>query len=64
MFWFKSCQKCKGDLYESRDSFGPFVTCIKCGRYFAGTVSEPQEIDENVFIPEQVRRRKPRRKAA
>ena len=64
MFWFKSCQKCKGDLYESRDSFGPFVTCIHCGRYFAGTVSEPQEIDENVFIPEQVRRRKPRRKAA
>jgi ribosomal protein L37AE/L43A len=64
VFWFKSCQKCKGDLYESRDSFGPFVTCIQCGRYFAGTVSEPQEIDENVFIPEQVRRRKPRRKAA
>ena len=64
MFWFKSCQKCKGDLYESRDSFGPFVTCIQCGRYFAGTVSEPQEIDENVFIPEQGRRRKPRRKAA
>ena len=64
MFWFKSCQKCKGDLYESRDSFGPFVTGVQCGRYFAGTVSEPQEIDENVFIPEQVRRRKPRRKAA
>jgi ribosomal protein L37AE/L43A len=64
VFWFKSCQKCKGDLYESRDSFGPFVTCVQCGRYFAGTVSEPQEIDENVFIPEQVRRRRPRRKAA
>ena len=64
MFWFKSCQKCEGDLYESRDSFGPFVTCIQCGRYFAGTVTAPEEIDENGFIPEQVRRRKPRRKAA
>ena len=64
MFWFKSCQKCEGDLYESRDSFGPFVTSIQCGRYFAGTVTAPEEIDENVFIPEQVRRRKPRRKAA
>ena len=64
MFWFKLCQKCEGDLFESRDSFGPFVTCIQCGSYFAGTVAAPQEIDENVFIREQVRRRRSRREAA
>ncbi len=31
MFWFKQCPRCSGDLYNSRDCFGPFITCLQCG---------------------------------
>ena len=31
MFWFKQCPRCSGDLYQSRDSFGPFISCLQCG---------------------------------
>ena len=31
MFWFKQCPRCCGDLYETRDWFGPFITCLQCG---------------------------------
>lgn len=30
-FWFKSCPRCKGDLYEDTDFYGRFVSCIQCG---------------------------------
>ncbi len=36
MFWFKSCPKCgTGDLYASRDHFGPYIACLQCGHYLA-----------------------------
>ena len=31
MFWFKRCPRCTGDLYEDRDVYGPFITCVQCG---------------------------------
>ncbi len=31
MFWFKRCPRCSGDLFEDRDQYGPFVTCMQCG---------------------------------
>ena len=31
MFWFKGCPRCSGDLFEDRDQYGPFVTCVQCG---------------------------------
>ena len=31
MFWFKFCPRCFGDLFENRDHYGPFVTCMQCG---------------------------------
>ena len=31
MFWFKKCPRCSGDLYDSQDPYGSFVTCIQCG---------------------------------
>ncbi len=31
MFWLKCCPRCKGDLFEQRDQFGSFFTCIQCG---------------------------------
>ncbi len=31
MFWFKLCPRCSGDLYEDRDLYGSFLTCMQCG---------------------------------
>ena len=31
MFWFKQCPRCSGDLFEDRDQYGPFITCMQCG---------------------------------
>ena len=31
MFWFKLCPRCSGDLYEDRDQYGRFITCMQCG---------------------------------
>ena len=31
MFWFKSCPRCSGDLFEDRDQYGSFITCMQCG---------------------------------
>ncbi len=31
MFWFKLCPRCSGDLFEDRDQYGMFITCLQCG---------------------------------
>ena len=31
MVWFKLCPRCSGDLFEDRDQYGNFITCIQCG---------------------------------
>jgi hypothetical protein len=31
MWKFKSCPRCKGDLYVDRDSYGCYQGCIQCG---------------------------------
>ncbi len=31
MFWFKLCPRCSGDLFEDRDQYGSFITCMQCG---------------------------------
>ena len=33
MFWLKSCPKCGGNLYEDRDQYGAFISCVQCGHY-------------------------------
>jgi hypothetical protein len=33
MFWFKSCPRCRGDLYEGKDIYGRYVACLQCGHY-------------------------------
>ena len=32
MFYFKACDKCKGDLFLDRDAYGSFLKCLQCGR--------------------------------
>ena len=31
MLYLKSCQKCQGDMYEEKDSYGAFHQCLQCG---------------------------------
>ena len=33
MFWFKSCPKCHGDLYQDSDTYGNYIACLQCGNY-------------------------------
>ena len=28
---FKRCPRCVGNLYEDRDGYGPYISCIQCG---------------------------------
>lgn len=42
MYWLKSCRKCLGDLYENKDSFGTFISCLQCSSYL--TESEEAEL--------------------
>jgi len=33
MLWIKGCSRCRGDLFEGNDEFGPYVKCAQCGRH-------------------------------
>ena len=33
MFYFKACPKCRGDLYQRTDIYGPYIACIQCSHY-------------------------------
>ncbi len=38
MIWFKSCTRCRGDLFGGADQHEPFVVaCLQCGRYLSET---------------------------
>ena len=28
---FKICPRCRGDLYQTQDMFGKFLSCLQCG---------------------------------
>ena len=42
MYWINSCRKCCGDLYESEDSYGSFISCLQCSTYL--TEAEETEL--------------------
>ena len=31
MIHFKSCPRCKGDMYDGRDVYGEYRECLQCG---------------------------------
>ena len=35
MMWLKGCPKCHGDLYESRDYYGRYVSCLQCSHHLS-----------------------------
>ena len=42
MMMFKACPRCGGDLRESSDMYGSYVTCIQCGHL--ADIPEQQEV--------------------
>ena len=38
MSWLKTCPKCDGDIFENKDTYGSFMSCLQCGHYL--TVAE------------------------
>jgi hypothetical protein len=46
MFWLRGCPRCNGDLYEDRDKYGRYVSCVQCGYHR----SEPPDINPP-FLP-------------
>ena len=42
MFWLKSCPRCRGDLFQGRDHYGWYVSCLQCGHHF-------NEVEEGIF---------------
>lgn len=42
MFWLKSCPRCRGDLFQARDHYGWYVSCLQCGHHF-------NEVEEAIF---------------
>ena len=43
MFYSKACPKCRGDLYQSTDIYGPYIACIQCSHYL--TDAEEAQVD-------------------
>jgi DNA-directed RNA polymerase subunit RPC12/RpoP len=31
VIYYKACTKCGGDMHDSRDAYGSYVTCMQCG---------------------------------
>jgi DNA-directed RNA polymerase subunit M/transcription elongation factor TFIIS len=31
MIYYRVCPKCGGDMHDSRDVYGSFITCMSCG---------------------------------
>ena len=44
MFWFKSCPKCHGDLYQDSDTYGTYLACLQCGSYLTEADEMPLEV--------------------
>ncbi len=30
-YWLRECPRCRGDLREELDQFGPYISCVQCG---------------------------------
>ena len=48
MFKLRGCPTCQGDLFLGEDIYGPYLSCVQCGRYFA--VAERTSQDEGLEL--------------
>jgi Zn-finger nucleic acid-binding protein len=42
--FFKSCPRCRGDLFLDRDKFGSYIQCLQCG--FLRDLGAPDKMSE------------------
>lgn len=49
MFWLKSCPRCQGDLYDSKDIYGSYIDCFQCGHYL--TAEEDAQLRSDNVLP-------------
>lgn len=35
-YWLRECPRCRGDLREEQDQFGPYISCVQCGYILNG----------------------------
>ncbi len=48
MFWLKACPKCHGDLHMESDSYGSYITCLRCSHY----LTNEEDAQLNLSSPE------------
>jgi hypothetical protein len=59
MIFFKSCNRCQGDMHVDSDSYGWFVKCLQCGFQRdmpAGIVTAPAYATLHVPVADEQRR--------
>ena len=47
MIYFKSCAKCGGDMHDSRDAYGSYLTCMSCG-FLKDDPKDPSELTATI----------------
>ena len=47
MIYYKGCTKCGGDMHDSRDAYGSYVTCMNCG-FLKDTPRDPSELTASI----------------
>ena len=60
MIYFKSCNRCRGDMHLNSDTYGWFVKCLQCGFQRdlpIGLVPAPIPVLATVPVESDARRR-------
>lgn len=43
MIFFKACPRCRGDVHETSDLYGPYIECLHCG-YMVDAIEWKQKL--------------------
>jgi hypothetical protein len=49
MIYFKSCARCKGDVFLDKDWYGEYLKCLQCGH--TRDLSTPQALLQPMTVP-------------
>ena len=47
MIYYKGCTKCGGDMHDSKDAYGSFITCMSCG-FLKDAPKDPTELTASI----------------
>ena len=51
MIYLKQCPKCGGDLYDRKDIYGKYISCMQCGLHIDLEVNETLLRAQQEFPP-------------